>query len=103
VPIEIPSVDGVSVVNEVGWLSTPWSRFQKLLPDPGRGRTGGDVEMDQLTAVVADEEEDVQDPVVHGVGDQEIGCPDVLELIREEGPPALAPAPRRLAPPVSAN
>jgi hypothetical protein len=44
--------------------------------------------MDQLTAVVTDEEEDVQDPVVNGAEDQEIGCPDTLELIREEGPPS---------------
>jgi hypothetical protein len=69
VPIEIPSVNGVSVVNEVGWLLAPWSRFQKLLPDPSRGRTRGDVEMDQLTAVVTDEEEDEQDLVVNGVYD----------------------------------
>jgi hypothetical protein len=102
VPIEIPPVDGVSVVDEVSGLSTPWNRFHKLFPDPGRRRTGGNVEMDQLTAVVTDEE-DVQDPVVRGAHDQEIGCPDALELIREEGPPALAPGPRRLPPPVSAD
>jgi hypothetical protein len=48
--------------------------------------------VDQLTAVVADEEEDVQDPVDNGADDQEIGCPDALELILEVGPPALAPA-----------
>jgi hypothetical protein len=59
--------------------------------------------MDQLTAVVTDQEEDVQDPVVNGLDDQEIGCPDALELIREEGPPALAPGPRRLPPAVSAD
>jgi hypothetical protein len=76
--IEIPSVDGVSVVDEVGGLSTPWSRFQKLLLDPCRHRTGRDVETDQLTAVVADEEEDVQDPVVDSADDQEIGCPDAV-------------------------
>ena len=43
--------------------------------------------MDQLTAVVTDEEEDVQvqvqDPVVNGADDQETGCRDALELIRE--------------------
>jgi hypothetical protein len=59
--------------------------------------------MDQLTAVVSDEEEDVQDSVVNGADDQEIGCPDALELIREEGPPALAPDRRPLPPPVSAD
>jgi hypothetical protein len=67
--------------------------------------TGRDVEMDQLTAVVTDEEEDVQvqDPVVNGADDQEIDCPDALNSFREAGPPALAPGPRRLPPPVSAD
>jgi hypothetical protein len=61
--------------------------------------------MDQLTAVVTDEEEDVQvqDHVVNGADHQEIGCPDTPELIREEGPLSLAPAARRLAPPISAD
>jgi hypothetical protein len=86
--IEIPAVDGVPVVDQVSGLATPRNRLKWLLPDPDRRRTGRDVEVDQLTAVVADEEEDVQDPVVNGVGDQEIGCPDALELIREESPPS---------------
>src|ERR1700682_5453245 len=94
--IEIPSVDGVMVMNEMGRLVPPRSRLQQLLPDPGCRRTGGDVEGDQLTALVADEEEDTQDPVVNGVDDQQIGCPDALELIRQEGPPALTPRRRRL-------
>ncbi len=90
-------------MDEVGGLSTPWNRFQQLLPDPGGRRTGRDVEVDQLTALVADEEEDEQDPVVNSVDNQQIGCPDAPELIREEGPPALAPGPRRVPPPVSAD
>jgi len=90
VPIEVAAVHRVPIVDEMDGLATPWSRFQKLLPDPCRRRTGGDVEMDQLTAVVTDEEEDVQDPVVNGVDDQEIGCP-------------LASGPRRLPPAVSAD
>jgi hypothetical protein len=103
VPIEVAAIHRVPIVDEMDGLASPWSRFEKLLPDPGRRGTGGDVEVDQLTAVVADEEEDVQDPVVNGADDQEIGCPDALELIREESSPALAPGPRRLPPPVSAD
>src|ERR1035437_450827 len=82
-------------------LATPWSRLKQLPPDPCRRRTGRDVEMDQLTAVVTDEAEHLQDPGVNGVDHQEIGCPDALELVRQAGPPALAPGPRRLPPPVS--
>jgi hypothetical protein len=46
--------------------------------------TGRDVEMDQLTAVVTDEEEDVQDPVVNGADDQEIDCPDALNSFERQ-------------------
>jgi len=37
--------------------------------------------MDQLTTVVADEEEDVEDPVVNGVDHQQIGRPDSYDLV----------------------
>ena len=42
--------------------------------------------MDQLTAVVTDEEEDVhvQDPVVNGADDQEIDCPDALNSFERQ-------------------
>ena len=46
--------------------------------------------MDQLTTVVADEEEDVEDPVVNGVDHQQIRRPDSPELVGEERPPRLA-------------
>src|ERR1700682_6007091 len=101
--IEVPAVDAVPVVDEVRGLATPRCRLKQLLPDPSRRRTGSDVEVDQFTALVADEEEDIQDPAVNGLDDQQIGCPDTLELIREEGPPALGPAGRRLPPPISAD
>jgi hypothetical protein len=59
--------------------------------------------MDQLTTVVADEEEDVEDPVVNGVDHQQIGRPDSYELVGEERPPPLAAARRRLAPAIAPN
>ena len=49
--IEVAAVDAVPVVDEMDGLATSSSRFQKLLPDPGRRRTGRDVEMDDLTAL----------------------------------------------------
>jgi len=99
--IEVAAVDAVPVLDEVGRFATPRCRLKQLLPDPGRRRTGRDVELDQLTALVADK--DVQDPVLNGVDDQQIGCPDGPELIREKGPPSLGSAARRLAPPISAD
>jgi hypothetical protein len=102
-PIEAAAVDVVAVVDEVGRFATPRCRLKQLLPDPSRRRTGRDVEVDRLTALVADEEEDVQDPVVNGVDDEQISCPDALDLIREEGSSRLGPAARRLPPPISAD
>ena len=57
--------------------------------------------MDQLTTVVPDEEEDVEDPVVNGVDHQQIGRPDSFELVGEERPPRLAAAGHRLPPAIA--
>ena len=78
---ERTAVDSVTVVDEVSGLPPPRSRLDHLLPDPRRGRTRGHIEVDQLTTVVPDEEEDVEDPVVDGVDHQQIGRPDSCELV----------------------
>jgi hypothetical protein len=46
-------------MDQVLRLMAPGGGFDHLLPDPCRYRAGGAVEMDQLPALVADEEEDV--------------------------------------------
>ena len=98
---ERAAVDSVAVVDEVFGLASPGSRPDQLPPDPGRGRTRGHVEVDQLTKVVPDEEEDIEDPVVNGVDHQQIGRPDSFELVGEERPPGLAAAGRRLPPAIA--
>ena len=59
-------------MDQVSGLATPRSRLKQLLPDPGCRRTRRDVAMDQLTALVADAEEDIEDLVVNGVDHQEV-------------------------------
>ncbi len=51
-------------MDEVLRLPAPGRCFQELVPDPGGGRTGGYVEVEQLSALVADKEEDVDSPPV---------------------------------------
>ena len=51
---------------------------------------GGHLEVDELTTAVADEEEDVEGPEGEGLHDKEVGRPDRLSLVSQEGSPALA-------------
>src|SRR5713226_2932530 len=87
-------------MDEVLWLPAPGRRLQELVPDPGGGRTGGDVEVEQFPPLVTDEEEDVEGPEGHGLDDKQVGGPDAAQLIRQESSPALAPHRPRLPPSV---
>ena len=48
------------------------------------------LEVDQLAPAVADEEEDVEGLEGQGLDDEEVGGPDPISVVGEEGPPALA-------------
>src|SRR2546425_8308287 len=90
--VEFTAVDGIPVVDEVLGPTAPGRRLQELVPDPGSGRTGGDVEVDQISPLVIDAEEDVEGPEGHGLDHEEVGRPDATKLVRQEGSPALAVA-----------
>ena len=51
---------------------------------------GGHLEVDQLATAVADEEEDVEGLEGQGLDDKEVGRPDRLSVVGQEGAPALA-------------
>jgi hypothetical protein len=51
---------------------------------------GGHLEMDQLATAVADEEEHVEGLEGQGLDDKEVGRPDRLSVVGQEGAPALA-------------
>src|SRR5262244_1234277 len=59
-------------------------------PDPGGGRVGGHVEMEQTAAAVADQEEDVEGLESQGLDHEQVSGPDGLSVVGEEGAPALA-------------
>ena len=58
---EVTTVSIVPIMDQVSRLPAPGGGFDHLPPDPGRRRAGGDVEMNQFPALVADEEEYVRD------------------------------------------
>ncbi len=57
---EVGTVDAIPVVDQVAGMLVPWRGLDHLAPDPSRARVGGHVEMEQATAVIADQEEDVE-------------------------------------------
>jgi hypothetical protein len=70
------NLDRVPVVDQMGRLTGPRRRFDQLPPDPCACGVGGDVEVRQLSAAVADEEDDVEDVVADRLDDEEVGRPD---------------------------
>jgi hypothetical protein len=85
-------------VDEVDWLLAPGRRLQELVPDASGSRTGGDVDVEQLSPLVANEEEDIEGPEAYGVDDEQVSRPDAAQLVGEEGSPTLVVA-RPLPPP----
>ena len=90
-------------MNQVLGLTTPAGGFDGLPPDPGSRRAGRYVELNQLPAQVADEEEHVQALHADGVDHEEIGRPDAFDLVAQERSPALTSLPSRTAPSIAAN
>src|SRR5712692_9835426 len=87
--VEVFAVDVVAVVDQVARLSAPGSCIDQLLPDPGRGGIGGDVQVHEFTPAVTHKEQDIQRPETDRLHHQEVGGPDPLRLIAQERPPGL--------------
>ena len=88
--INAAPVNGVAIVNEMTGLPTPGGRLQELPPDPGGGRARGHIDVHQFSPSMPYEEEDVQGLEPDSLDHEEVGCPDALELVGQEGAPALA-------------
>jgi hypothetical protein len=79
--VKVPAIDSIPVVDEELWLPAPGRCLQELLPDPGSGRTGGDVEVEQLSPLMANEKEDIEGPEGQGLDDELVGGPDAAQLV----------------------
>ena len=53
---EIAAIDTITVTDQEAWLPAPSGRFQQLAPYPGCGGVGRNVEVDELTPVMGNEE-----------------------------------------------
>ena len=53
--------DSISIAKEVLWSRVPGKGLNQLLARPRGGRRSGDVEVQNLAAVVGEDEEDVED------------------------------------------
>ena len=72
--VKVPAIDSIPVVDEKPRLPAPGRCFQELLPDPGSGRTRGDVEVEQLSPLVATEKEDLEGPEGQGLDDEQVAA-----------------------------
>jgi len=96
------AVDVVSVVDQMSWLTAPSAGFDHLSPDPRRRRAGRNVEVNQLPARVADEEQHVQRLKADRLHHEQVRRPDALDLVAQECSPALASLPLRTPPSITA-
>ena len=78
---KVIAIAGVSVMDHVRRLAAPWSRLQELPPDPSGYGVGGNVEMDEFTALAPHEEEDVQSPEANGRDHQQVNSPDAVKFV----------------------
>jgi len=99
---EVIAVDVVSVVDQLSGLAAPGSGFDHLPPDPRRCRAGGNAEMNQLPALVADEEEHIQGLKADRLHHEQVRRPDALDLVAQECSPTLAPLPLWTPPSIAA-
>jgi hypothetical protein len=66
----------VAVEDQVAGSSVPWERLMKLLDDPSGRRVGGDVDVEDLTPSMMDDEEDVEDVERDGRDREEVARSD---------------------------
>jgi hypothetical protein len=84
--------DRVAVEKEVVKGAIGWEGLSKLLDHPAGAGIRGDVEVDQPSASMIDNEPDVQQLEAHGGDDAEVHGRDGILVISEERHPALATA-----------
>jgi hypothetical protein len=84
--------DRVAVEQEVARSGGLRERLPKLLDHPASAGIRADVEVDQPSASVIDDEPDVQQLEAHGGDDAEVHGRDGVLVISEERHPALATA-----------
>ncbi len=99
----VGAVNAIAIVDQVAGVLAPGRGLDHLARDPSCGRMGGDVEVEQAAAVVADQEDDVEGSEGKGLDHEQISSPDGFSVVGEEGAPALAARPSRSAAAVASD
>ena len=88
IPVE-PAVGAVSITDNIARHLVPGERFGNLPCRPFSGRTCSNFEMDQLAAIVTENDEYIEDSKGQRRNDQEIDRGRAVEVIEEERLPCL--------------
>src|SRR5215510_7253224 len=92
---EIVSVDRISISDQVAWGSVLRKRLDQLLGRPGGDRMFCDVEMNDLTPLVQEDDEAVKVTEGRGGDRKEIDADDLSGMIGEKSLPRLGGRLRR--------
>src|SRR5919106_1232030 len=88
VPKWLP-VNAVAVAEEIGRRGLVREGVDELLSGPNGGGVLGDVEVDDLPAVVTEHDEDEEDAEASGGHGEEVDRDQVADVVSEERPPGL--------------
>ena len=78
---DLVAVSGVAVEDQIARCLVAGERFAELLRDLGRGRMGGNTEVQQLAPRVVDDEEDVEHAERGGGDREEVDRGDDLAVV----------------------
>src|SRR6266571_7126934 len=100
---EVSTVRVVPITDQVLRLTPPGGGFDHLPPDPGRRRARGDLALNQLSALVADEEEHIKGLEADRLHHEQVRRPDALDLIPQKRFPGLSSLPLGAPPSIAVN
>src|SRR2546422_4897726 len=86
-PCEHVAVDGIPIAEQVLRRRLFWEALDQLVGGPGRGWVVGDVDVNELPAIVAEHDEREEQAESEGGNDKEIDPDNLPEMRLQEGAP----------------
>jgi hypothetical protein len=86
---ELAAIDRIPIAEQMAWFLTSRCGLDNLPPHPGCGRVGRHIDVHQLTPVMGDEHQHVQCLERRRRDGQQIGGPEMVNMIAQERAPAL--------------
>ena len=88
---KVAAIHRVAVVQQMARLVAPRRRLDDLSPHPGRRRVGSHIDVHQLAPAVGDEYQHVQCLERERGYCEQVGCPHVMRVVRQERALRLTP------------